>query len=185
MEDEEFSAWEDSGYIRLGLQYLDWDTANILFLALLKLFEICSERYFFEAPAKESKDGAKSRKDYVASMAKSLIDEEKRVFEICMGKTYCLWLRTSNPLIVIEKTAVMIKRGLNRKLYPTRRKSENENRNKIKKLYFIVVLLEVGHISIFFLIFFFFLLFLLRHQQQENRFCYFSHCYLLIFCRKT
>ena len=97
MEDEEFSAWEDSGYIRLGLQYLDWDTANILFLALLKLFEICSERYFFEAPAKESKDGAKSRKDYVASMAKSLIDEEKEFLKFA-GKNVLFMVKNFEPI---------------------------------------------------------------------------------------
>ena len=97
MEDEEFSAWEDSGCIEIGLEFLDGDTANILFLALLKLFEICSERYFFEASAKESEDGTKSRKDDIASMAKSLIDEEKEFLKFA-GKNVLLMLKNFKPI---------------------------------------------------------------------------------------
>ena len=68
-----------------------------MFLALLKLFEICSERYFFEASAKESKDGTKSRKDYVASMAKSLIDEEKEFLKFA-GKNVLFMVKNFKPI---------------------------------------------------------------------------------------
>jgi hypothetical protein len=77
MEDDEFSEWEDAGYIQMGIEYLDVETSNIVFLALIKLMEICCLRY---KNGPELTNAANSKEnDDIATMCKCLVHEEMEI----------------------------------------------------------------------------------------------------------
>eukprot|EP00943_MAST-04B_sp_MAST-4B-sp1_P002637 g2637.t1 len=78
MEDDEFSEWEAAGYIQMGIEYLDVETSNIVFLALIKLMEICCLRY---KNSPELSNATSSKKnDDVFTMCKCLVQEEIEIF---------------------------------------------------------------------------------------------------------
>ena len=82
MEDDEWEEWEKAGCIELGTEYIDFEIAQIIFSALIKLLEICSHRYNSFTPELS----ASIRNDDITAMAKCLIQEEKNIFSLAKEK---------------------------------------------------------------------------------------------------
>ena len=73
---------EKAGCIELGTEYIDFEIAQIIFSALIKLLEICSHRYNSFTPELS----ASIRNDDITAMAKCLIQEEKNIFSLAKEK---------------------------------------------------------------------------------------------------